>query len=74
MPRVRRIERTLLGTWRVSEGLLFDPNYNLNTAHKTLLNLGYAAYRCQLRGSGLDSVIRPCVDDSFDDNVGDIRR
>ena len=74
MPRVRRIERTLLGPWRVSEGLPFDPNPNLNTAHKTLLSLGYAAYRCQLWSSGSDFVIRPCVDDSFDDNVGDIRR
>jgi hypothetical protein len=42
---------------RVSEGLLIDPNSNLNTAHKTLLSLGYAAYHCQLRPSGLDSVI-----------------
>jgi hypothetical protein len=71
---VGRIERMLPGPWRVPEGLLIDPNPNLNTAHKTLLSLGYAAYRCQLRDSGLDSVIEPCVDDSFDDNVGDIRR
>jgi hypothetical protein len=69
-----RIERTLPGLWHVSEGLPIDPNPNLNTAHKTLYNLGYAACHCQHRDSGFDFVIGPYVDDSFDDNVGDIRR
>jgi len=68
-----RIERMLPEPWRVSEGLLFDPNPNLHAADNTLHSLGYAAYRCQLRDSGFDFVIGPCVDDSFDDNVGDIR-
>ena len=52
-----RLVRTPPGPWRVSDGLLVDPNPNLNMAHKTLLNLGHAAYRCQLRYSGLYSVI-----------------
>jgi len=32
----------------VSEGLRIDANLKLNTVQKALLNLGYAAYRCQL--------------------------
>jgi hypothetical protein len=43
-----RIESTLPAPRRVSEGLRIDANLKLNTAHKALLNLGYAAYRCPL--------------------------
>jgi len=57
VPQVGSIERTLPGPWRGFDRPLIDPNPNLNTVHKTLHNFGYAAYRCWLGDSGLDSVM-----------------